>query len=90
MSPFMGHPIGFTPATLALLDAALTDLYADFKRAKVTFPTTAPVVSEIDVPRTDPRTAPPRVVTSIVVSKRSPRKAAGGLRFDKARGWHLR
>ncbi len=90
MSPFMGNPIGFDPATLALLDAALTGMYADFERAKVKPPTAAPVVSKIDVPQTDPRTAPPRVATPIVVPKRSPKKAAGRLRFNEARGWHLR
>jgi hypothetical protein len=85
MSPFMGKPIGFDAATLALLDAALTDLYADFRRGTVKLPTTAPLVSEIDVSGTER----PIPVTAIGVQKRSPKKAASSLRFNKGRGWHL-
>ena len=53
MSPFIGNPIGFNPATLALLDTALTDICADFERAKakasIAEYVAAPVVSEIDI-----------------------------------------
>ena len=55
MSPFMGKPMGFDPATLALLDAALTDMCADFQLAKtkalIAKPVAAPPASEIDTPR---------------------------------------
>ena len=90
MSPFMGNPVGFNPATLALLDAALTDLCADFERAKakapIAEPAAAPLVSEIVIPRI----GPPKLPASIVAQKQSTKKAAGSLRFNKARGWELR
>ena len=93
MSPFIGNPIGFNPATLALLDAALTDMCADFQRAKckapIAEPMTAPLVSEILVRKIDiPR--PPKLLPSIVAQKRSAKKSAGSLRFNEARGWYLR
>ena len=88
MSPFIGNPIGFNPATLALLDAALTDMCADFERANakapIAEPAAAPLVSEIDIPR------PPRLLRPIVAQKRSATKIAGSLRFNEARGWYLR
>jgi hypothetical protein len=90
MSPFMGSPIGFSPATLALLDAALTDMCADFERARAKAPiaeaVAAPLVSEIVIARIGPLKLP----ASIVAQKQSAKKAAGGLRFNKARGWELR
>ena len=93
MSPFIGNPIGFNPATLALLDAALTDMCADFERANakapIAEPAAAPLVSEILVRKIDiPR--PPKLLPSIVAQKRSAKKSAGSLRFNEARGWYLR
>ena len=90
MSPFIGNPIGFNPATLALLDAALTDMCADFKRAKDIAPTAeplaAPLVSKIDILQISPQKCP----SSIVTPKRSARKTARRLHFTDARGWYLR
>jgi len=90
MSPFMGNPIGFSPATLALLDAALTDMCADFERAMakapIAEPVAAPLVSEIDIPWF----GPPKLPASIVAQKQPAKKAASSLRFNKARGWELR
>lgn len=90
MSPFMGKPIGFSPATLTLLDAALTDMCADFKRAKDNAPTAeslaAPLVSEIAIPRI----GPPKSLASMVAQKRALKKTADRLRFNNARGWYLR
>jgi hypothetical protein len=89
MSPFMGQPIGFNPATLALLDAALTDMYNDFARRNAEArigPAAAPLVSEIDITRTG--TPKPRAL--IVPRNRQAKKLANNLRFNRARGWYLR
>ena len=90
MSPFIGNVIGFNPATLALLDAALTDMCADFERVKskalIAEPTAAPVFSEIDVAQIVPR----KPLASVVARNVSAKKTAGGLRFSEARGWYLR
>lgn len=90
MSPFMGNPIGLSPATLALLDAALTDICADFQRAIAKTPIAqtpaAPVTSEIDISRY----SRPKRLAQTVARKRSARKTAGNLRFNEVRGWYLR
>ena len=90
MSPFMGDPIGFNPATLALLDAALTDMFADFELAKVSATVaklaTPPLVSEIVIRGI----APPELPASIEAPKRSSIKSATRLHFNDARGWFLR
>jgi hypothetical protein len=90
MSPFIGNPIGFNPATLALLDTALTDICADFERANVRAfiaeHVAAPVVSEIDVTPI----IPPKSPASIRGRKRWAKRTADGLCFNKARGWYLR
>lgn len=89
MSPFMGNPIGFNPATLALLDAALTDMFVDFEREKGKTPipvsVAALVASEIKITRI----APQKPQASIAL-KRSPKSTAGGLRFNEVSGWYLR
>ena len=90
MSPFIGNPIGFNPATLALLDTALTDICADFERAKakasIAEHVAAPVVSEIDItPIVHPKSP-----ASIRGRKQWAKRTAGGLRFNTARGWYLR
>jgi hypothetical protein len=90
MSPFMGKSMGFDPATLALLDAALTGMCADFQLAKtkalIAKPVAAPPASEIDTPRI--RT--PKQLASTVAPKRSGRETTGNPRFNKGRGWYLR
>ena len=90
MSPFMGNPIGFNPATLALLDAALTDMFVDFERAKAKPPIPAAaaalLASEIKITRIVSQKPP----ASIVARKRPAKSTASNLRFDVARGWYLR
>ena len=87
MAPFIGHPIGFNPATLALLDAALTDIYADFQRRKVKSlaePVATPIVREIGIARIVRRKRP-----AAVKARKRPAESTA-LRFNKARGWYLR
>jgi hypothetical protein len=90
MSPFIGTPIGFNPATLALLDTALTEMYADFERAKAKAPIPprqpALLASEIKITRIVSQKPP----ASIVTRKRSEKSAASNLRFNENRGWYLR
>lgn len=90
MSPFVGNPMGFSPATLALLDAAFTDMYADFQREMSKAPNSqtpaAPVASKIDISRNDV----PKRLARTVVQKRSATKTSGNLRFNDVRGWYLR
>jgi hypothetical protein len=90
MPPFIGTPTGFSPATLKLLDAALTNLCADFQgqraKAPIANAAAAPLATEIDTSQI----SPPKNLATTVARRHAAKKAAANLRFSKVRGWYLR
>ena len=85
----MGTPTGLSPATLKLLDAALTDLCAEFQgrktKALIVQAAAAPMATEVDMPQIKP----PKNLTS-VVRRHAAKQTAANLRFSEVRGWSLR
>jgi hypothetical protein len=90
MPPFMGTPTGLSPATLKLLDAALTDLCADFQgrkaKALIVQAAAAPMATEVDMPQV----SPPKNLARAVARRHAAKKTAANLRFSEVRGWSLR